>query len=329
MKALYLTQHFKDANSINITTQEKENPVFSNNQCLIKVKSSGINPSDALGTLGYFPHASLPRIPGRDFAGTIVEGRADLIGKHVWGSGGGAGINFDGTHAEYLVLADDAIAEIPNNLDLTLAGAQPLPYITAYFSLVTRAKIKKGESIGVIGALGQVGSAAMSICKWLECNPIAIVRGNEELQNAKMLGWDAIDSTTENLAEQLIAINNGKKIDVVLNSVGNILWSACMHALEKFGRIVTIGARDGMREVSLNLFELYRSNQEIIGVDTVALNYAANAKLLNEMRPGFEAGILQPLKTSDKTIFTLEQASLAYQMAMTGSDGNRILLMIS
>lgn len=58
---------------------------MNNNECLIKVASSGINPSDALAATGYFKHANLPRIPGRDFAGTVVEGPMQhlILGKQL------------------------------------------------------------------------------------------------------------------------------------------------------------------------------------------------------------------------------------------------------
>lgn len=326
MKALYLTQYFNEAGKIFLPATERPKPIAIAGHCLIKIQASGVNPSDALGTLGYFKHAQLPRIPGRDFAGIVVEGDDTWIGKSVWGSGGAAGLDFDGSHAEYMVVPTTGLAEIPTKMSLITAGAQPLPYITAYYSLVTRAHIQKDETVLVIGALGQVGKAAMSICQWRQCKAIAIVRGDADAQQAKALGWITIDSTSKHLTKEILNANGGKPINVILNSLGNLLWQDLMKVLSEFGRIVTIGAREGMRDVAVNLFELYRANQDLIGINTVNLNFTQNAHLLTEMKLGFESGALQPLETEDSMIITLENASQAYQTVMAGSEGKRVVI---
>src|SRR5271154_4791 len=43
---------------------------------------------------------SLPRMPGRDYAGTVVEGPAQWIGAEVWGTGGEIGYSINGSHAD-------------------------------------------------------------------------------------------------------------------------------------------------------------------------------------------------------------------------------------
>ncbi|WP_316358225.1 zinc-binding alcohol dehydrogenase family protein [Candidatus Neptunichlamydia sp. REUL1] len=115
-----------------------------------------MNPSDALGALGYFSHTHLPRIPGRDFAGVVIKGSPDVIGKKVWGTGGAVGIDRNGGHAEHLTLPESSLSEIPNNLSPEEAGAQTLPYTTAYYSLVSRAQIKPNEEVLVIGSINTI-----------------------------------------------------------------------------------------------------------------------------------------------------------------------------
>src|SRR3982751_6762783 len=60
--------------------------------CLVEVASAGVNPSDVKAALGAMPKAVWPRMPGRDYAGTVVDGPRHLIGSRVWGSGGELGI---------------------------------------------------------------------------------------------------------------------------------------------------------------------------------------------------------------------------------------------
>src|SRR6201981_632978 len=71
---------------------------------IVEIVSAGVNPSDVKAVLGGMPHAVWPRTPGRDYAGVVVEGPQQLLGREVWGSGGDLGIRRDGTHARYLVL---------------------------------------------------------------------------------------------------------------------------------------------------------------------------------------------------------------------------------
>ena len=323
MKALRLTSHVKDAEAIKFEMADLEKPVPNQNECLIKVVASGINPSDALATLGYFQHASLPRIPGRDFSGTVVTGPKDLIGQNVWGTGGAAGISYDGTQTEYIKLPLTAITPIPNNMDVITAGAQLLPYVTAYYSLVKRAAIQANETVVVVGALGQVGQAAMSICHWKKCKTIALIRGKDELAQAKKLGWNTVNSEDTELAEKILAANAGQKVNVILNSVGTIYWTDFMKSLAEFGRIITIGARENNRETMVNLFELYRANQELIGINSVSLDFTESAELLNELREGFEAKQLTPLATDAALTFSPEQAHIAYQTVLKGASGGK------
>lgn len=326
MKTLCVNAHAEDVNKIKLDLVEKPMPILRENECLIKIISSGINPSDALAVMGYFSHAVMPRIPGRDFAGTVIEGPSNLVGKNVWGTGGAAGISFDGTQAEYIKLSVQEISESPSTLNPIIAGAQPLPYITAYYSLMKRAHIKENETVLVVGALGQVGSAAMSICSWKKSNAIALVRGANEVEKSMSYGWKAINSEDSNLSERILAANNGRPVQVILNSVGNIYWQDFINVLSEFGRIVTIGARENLREATINLFNLYRSNQDIIGVNTVSLNFNENAKLLDELKIGFEENKLKPLILDQSMIYAPENASEAYKEVIQGKSGKRVAI---
>lgn len=166
----------------------------------------------------------------------------------------------------------------------------------------------------------------MSICQWKKCHTIALVRGQADLAKAKQLGWNAINGEEDHLDEKIIAANHGHPVQVILNSVGNFYWDSLINSLDEFGRMVIIGAKENFRDISVNLFNLYRANQDIIGINTVALDFSANAKLLDELKIGFEDNKLKPLALKQENIFTPDQASLAYQKIITDSAGNRIII---
>jgi len=68
-------------------------------ELLIEVRAAAVNPSDVKAATGLMAYAVFPRTPGRDYAGTVIDGPAGWIGREVFGSSGDLGIRRDGTHA--------------------------------------------------------------------------------------------------------------------------------------------------------------------------------------------------------------------------------------
>jgi NADPH2:quinone reductase len=83
---------------------ELPTPVPATGEVLVQIKAAGLNPSDVKNVLGRFPYTTMPRVPGRDFAGVVVEGPQALIGQEVWGTGKEIGFLRDGSHAGYIAL---------------------------------------------------------------------------------------------------------------------------------------------------------------------------------------------------------------------------------
>ena len=98
---------------------------------LVEITAAAVNPSDVKAAIGLMPYAVFPRTPGRDFAGVVVDGPADLIGKQVFGSSGDLGIRRDGTHATHLVVEADAVVEKPDSMTLDEAAGIGVPFVTA------------------------------------------------------------------------------------------------------------------------------------------------------------------------------------------------------
>jgi NADPH:quinone reductase len=134
-------------------------------ELLVHVKAAGINPSDIVNVAGRFKKTTLPRIPGRDFAGVVVKGKRHE-GEEVWGSGPDLGIVRDGSHAEYVVVPAETVSLKAKPLSMAQAAAIGIPYITAWASVVSAARIQPGETILIVGAAGAVGQAATQIANW-------------------------------------------------------------------------------------------------------------------------------------------------------------------
>jgi len=59
----------------NLTIEELPLPTLAANEILVKIRAASINPSDVKNVQGKMEGVTLPRTPGRDFAGVVVEGR--------------------------------------------------------------------------------------------------------------------------------------------------------------------------------------------------------------------------------------------------------------
>src|SRR5262249_10585840 len=134
-------------------------PALKADEALIEVHSAGINPSDLGNVLGRFPQTRLPRTPGRDFAGVVVAGGAEQLGtgSEVWGSGAEFGFLRDGSHAQYLVVPQAALALKPAALSMLQAGVIGVPFVTAWLT-VRAADLSAGDTLLVNGVRGAVGN---------------------------------------------------------------------------------------------------------------------------------------------------------------------------
>ncbi len=126
-------------------------PSGSPDQCLVQIRASAINPSDVSNVEGGFPNTTTPRTPGRDYAGIVIEGPADAIGKRVWGTGGTNGFDRDGSHAEYMSVMAKDLAYMPSNLSFAQAAACGVGFLTAN-AMIERAQLQEsGEYVLVLG----------------------------------------------------------------------------------------------------------------------------------------------------------------------------------
>jgi NADPH2:quinone reductase len=118
----------------NVTGLKVDNvdtPIVGDGELLIRVIAASVNPSDVKNVQGFMHQTKLPRTPGRDFAGTVIGGPPEMIGKEVWGSGGDLGFTRDGTHAEFLVIPIGAAILRPAALSAQAASACGVTFLTA------------------------------------------------------------------------------------------------------------------------------------------------------------------------------------------------------
>ena len=133
MKALI----FRSAGSLaNLKVEELPMPAPKAGEVLVKVVAAAINPSDVKNVLGKMSQTTLPRVPGRDFAGRVVSEDSNWRGKSVFGTGGDLGFGRDGSHAEFMAVPIEALVEIPPEFNDDNAASIGVIYLTAFAAIV-------------------------------------------------------------------------------------------------------------------------------------------------------------------------------------------------
>jgi NADPH2:quinone reductase len=269
-------------------------PTPGTGEVLVQVKAAAINPSDIKNVQGKMHESTVPRIPGRDFAGVIVKGPEELLGKSVFGSGGNLGFGRDGSHAEYVAIPVSAVLPLPRNLSFEQAAGIGVAYMTAWAAMVNAAQIQAGETVLILGTTGAVGSAAARIAHKLGARVIGTARKASDIPAPGILPVDDwIDLQAVDLATGVRTLTNGRGADIVFDVVGGTMFEKCLAALAWRGRQVAISSSPEPR-VSFNLVDFYHNESRLLGVDSLKLSFEETAKILRQLTPGIESGIFPP-----------------------------------
>jgi NADPH2:quinone reductase len=297
-------------------------PVPGDGEARVRVEAASINPSDVMIVAGAMSQTTLPRIPGRDFAGVVDAGPEDWIGAEVWGSGN-AGFTRDGSHAQYIVVPVTSLRRKPKNLSFDQAASVGVNYLAAWRGLVDAAALKRGETLAIIGAAGGVGGAAAQIARLLGASRIIGV--DLAAPDPASPSARATDVFIEGVPDVVSAVREalgGSGADIVYDAVGGVMFRAALACLARGGRLVEISAT-GQREVTFNLADFYHNEGRIFGVDTLKQDLTDAGGVLESLRLGFENGDYQPPFVAET--FTLSDAAAAYEAVAKGQAGRVVL----
>jgi NADPH:quinone reductase-like Zn-dependent oxidoreductase len=292
------------------------------NDVLIEIRAAAVNPSDVKAAIGMMPYAVFPRTPGRDYAGVVLDGPADLIGAEVFGSSGDLGIRRDGTHATHLVVEAAAVVRKPANITLAEAAGIGVPFVTAIEGFNRAGLPKPGETVLIMGLNGKVGQAAAQIATWRGAKVIGVVRKNEAYVGHASAPVEVIVSSETKVSDAVKALTGGRGADIVFNTVGDPYYQDAHESTAKLGRQILISAVNKI--VQFNIFEFYRGRHTYVGIDTLALSSIETGDVLRALAPGFASGHLKPFPIVDSAIYPLSRAAEAY-VAVLSSSRDRVI----
>ena len=285
-------------------------PEPKENEALVRVIASGVNPADPLTLSGKYARefgTHLPLIPGYDIAG-IVEKTGVKVTKLKAGDAIYGYPTFGGGWAEYVIVIEGEIAAKPASLNFTKAAAVPMGALTAWQALVDTAQVQPGQTILIHGGSGGVGSFAVQIAKARGARVIATAStANQDL--LKQLGADVAIDYTKTRFEEI-----AKDVDAVLDPVGKETLARSYDVVKKGGIVMSLVARPDPVEL------------EKRGIRGAAISVHPDAEDLAEIAHLIDAGKIKPVVTQ---VLPLSEAIEAQQQAATHHTRGKLVLRIA
>jgi NADPH:quinone reductase len=249
MQAVRFTRHGKPDV---LTVATVSTPLLGEDEALVRIEAASINPSDAKNVQGLIEQTTLPRTPGRDFAGVVEAGPASWIGAEVWGAGGDTGFTRDGSHAEYILVPVASLRRKPKTLSFDQAASAGVNFITARKGLIDGADLQAGETVLIIAASGGVGNAAVQIAGRVGTTVIGTDRKEPRSGAAITQSGLSLVADGADIPAAVRQATGGRGADVVLDCVGGVMFRHALDCLAPKGRLVEMSAT-GAREVTFNL----------------------------------------------------------------------------
>ena len=322
MRALRFSR-FGDPDVLHVT--DLPDPVARHDcEAVIEVKAASVNPSDLKNVAGRMEGTTLPRTPGRNFAGVVVGGPPGWIGAEVWGTGGDIGFSRDGSHAQLLAIPATALARKPERLSFEEAAVVGVDFVVGWLGLVEAARLTAWESVVVFGVSGGVGGAVAQIARALGARVIGVDRVEPAPTTPAASALDAfvVLGDPQDVAAGIGRHTSGRGADVVYDAVGGVTTPAALASLAHGGRLVVISSV-GTRTVEIDLIDLYHNETRILGCDSRRLDVTRSSARLDLLLPFFEREQFRPLPVTGRC--GLENGKDAYTAVANGARGRLVM----
>jgi NADPH:quinone reductase len=213
-------------------------PVARPGQVLVDVARAGVNFADVERRRGTYDVApSLPRVLGSEVAGLRRDTGERVVALNLGGGG----------YAEVAAVDESLAFPIPDGIGDDDAVALLVQGLTAYHVVRNCGRLAEGEAIVVHAAAGGVGSLAVQLARrWGAGRVIGVASTPEKRRLAAQLGAHVtLNADPEFLRDRIVEANGGRRVDVVLETIGGEVFRQSLHALAPFGRIVVFGSAGG------------------------------------------------------------------------------------
>ena len=231
-----------------------------------------------------------------------------ILGEHVHGG-----------YAEYVVVPAKNVARLPTDFSFESAAAAPLTFGTAWRLLVTKAHVRPGEEVLILGAGSGVSTAAIQIAKLAGCTVFTTSSSEEKLKKAKAIGADVLVNYKAVPWSKAVWELTGKRgVDVVLDHVGAATFKDSLRSLRKGGRLVTPGATSGPI-TELDIRYLFWRQLTVMG---------STMSTQKEFEDVMKLVFMGRLKPVVDRVFPLQEARHAHEYLERGAQFGKVVLRV-
>ena len=220
-------------------------PVPGAGEVLVRHAAIGLNFLDVYYRSGLYPAPNgLPLTPGGEAAGVI-----ESVGAGVTELREGDRVAYTtplGAYAEKRVISADRVVRVPDGVSDEQAAAMMLKGLTAAYLLLRTYKVQKGETVLFHAAAGGVGLLFGQWAKHLGATVIGTAGSPDKVELALAHGFDhVIDYRKQDFVAEVNRLTDGRKCDVVYDSVGNDTFAGSLDCLRPLGMLVSFGQSSG------------------------------------------------------------------------------------
>ncbi|CAH2599903.1 NADPH:quinone reductase [Rhodovastum atsumiense] len=294
-------------------------------EVLVRLVTSGVNPSDWKTRGGSRPMVGPRVIPHSDGAGTVEavgEGvDAGRIGERVWIWNGQWKRPF-GTAAEFIALPAAQAVRLPEATDFEAGACLGIPALTAWRAVQIDGGVA-GQSVLVAGGAGAVGHYAIQMAKLLGARQVlATVSSAAKAAHARVAGADeVIDYRTEDVASRVAMLTGGRGVDRVVEVDLAANAALLPQVVARDGCCVCYGS--GRPEVALPFGPMILSGAAVRFFIVYELSPAARAEGLARLTHWLEEGRLQH---AIGRVLPLSEIVTAHELVERGEVSGNVVL---
>lgn len=295
-----------------------DKPTIAEDQVLIEVRASSINPLDwkvRQGMLKAFSGKKFPKILGFDVAGIVAEIGSNVtqfkLGDAVFAC---TSLRFQGnTNAEYVAVSESLLAPKPANISDEEAAGVPLAALTALQALRDRGQVKAGDRVLINGASGGVGTFAVQIAKVLGAK-VTGVCSTKNMDLVRSLGAETVlDYTLEDFTQNTV------KYDCIFDAVAKQTFPKCRKVLKSKGIYIST-----LPDLSGAFWNLLTSILPGKTAKWIVLD--PNAKDLNLLKDWLESDRLRVIVDR---VYPLSEVAIAHRYSESGRAVGKIIIKVS
>ncbi len=327
MKAVIYSEFGSAKDALNVV--EIDIPSVGEGEVLVRLHASGVNPSDVKARAGGRPGVTKPPFPQiaphSDGAGVIeavgegVDGAR--VGERVW-IWNGQWRRALGTAAEYIAVPVEQAVFLPEHISFEEGAVLGIPALTATHTVLGGGSVE-GKTVLISGGAGTVGYLAVQVAKASGAKVFTTTASEEDQKVAQEAGADEVfDYRAEDLAEQILAKNNGQPVDRIVEvEFGKNAQTIAKIIAEK-GSIATYGSALDM-EPQLPFYPLLFKAVKLDFVLVYLLNDSERRIAIDNLTKLLEKNALdiRIFKT-----FPLEQCAEAHELIESGKRAGSVVL---